>query len=460
MGWQAEYAAKLNGRVFSDDVSLQELSNDFGRVVKKRPAAVVRPESAQDVAAAMKLAIPHSLPATARGAGHSQSGQSLSDQLVLDMRRLNQVLRIDPERRVVVCQPGITWRALLSSLLPLQLSPPILTNNLDATVGGTLSTAGIGVASWRHGTQADHCLELEVVTGEGEIVRCSPGRDRELFDAVRAGLGQFGVMTEVTLELRRHKPYFRSFYLLYDGLPALLDDLKAAMDEERFDHLEAWCVPLPQGFKSEAGHLEPVAQWFFPFHATIETDAPRTEPTREDLLGRLRFYRHVHTEEGHFERFLSRLDPLFALWKSAGFWDQAHPWMECILPWDVAPIYVPHILRSIPPQMLQGGHILLWPSRGSASTVPLLVRPDTAHLMGFGILLAVPEQALKRVLPLLDRASEAAIQAGGKRYLSGWLNFDSVAWKSHYGSLWPEVVRLKGRYDPHGILNAKLMCVR
>jgi len=90
---------------------------------------------------------------------------------------------------------------------------------------------GLGVASWRHGTQADNCLELEVVTGAGEIVRCSEGENRDLFDAARCGAGQFGVITEAVLKVRRHPPRFRSFHLLYDDLAALLGDLKTVMND-------------------------------------------------------------------------------------------------------------------------------------------------------------------------------------------------------------------------------------
>jgi cytokinin dehydrogenase len=457
MDWRAELAAHLSGRVFTDELSRQELSTDFGRVRERKPAVVVRPESAQDVRATLQFAARHSLRVAIRGAGHSQNGQSLSDQILLDMRGLDRVLRVEPKEHRVVCQPGITWRALLESVLPLQLSPPVLTNNLDVTVGGTLSTAGIGVASWKHGTQADHCLEFEVVTAQGELVRCSPNQNSGLFDAVRAGLGRFAVVTEATIELRRHKPRFRTFYLLYDNLPAFLSDLKIVMHEERFDYLESWCVPLPQGFRKLNGQTQTLAEWFFPLHATVETGELRKEPRGSSALAGLKFYRHVHTEQGDLRAFLTRLDPLFTLWKAGGFWEQAHPWMECILPWDAAQIYVPRILHTIPPQILQGGHILLWPARGAASSVPLFVRPEAEYLLGFGILLAVPKQALDRILPILDHASKAAIQAGGKRYLSGWLNFDADLWRLHYGSRWLEMMRLKTRHDPQAILNANLL---
>ena len=171
MSWPRE----ISGRVLTDDAAREAVATDFGRIIVRRPQVVVCPASAEDVARVVKFAARNSLHVATRGGGHSQTGQSLSDQIVLDMTSLNQVTQ-RPED-AVTAQAGIKWRALVEHLAPQRLSPPVLTNNLDVTVGGTLSMGGLGVASWRHGTQADNCLELEVVTGTGEIVRCSAERE-------------------------------------------------------------------------------------------------------------------------------------------------------------------------------------------------------------------------------------------------------------------------------------------
>jgi len=42
---------------------------------------------------------------------------------------------------------------------------------------------------------------------------------------------------------------------------------------------------------------------------------------------------------------------------------------------------------------------------------------------------------------------------GGKRYLSGWISFDSAQWKAHYGDKWASVVKAKKKFDPHNVLN-------
>ena len=461
MTWTAELAREITGQVATDEPTREGLATDFGRLIVRKPQAVVRPASAQDVARVVKFAAQHALAVSTRGAGHSQTGQSLSDQILLDMASLGRLTRVDEpasaqgqgERApAVACLAGLKWRFLVEQLAPRHLSPPVLTNNLDVTIGGTLSMGGLGVASWRHGTQADNCLELEVVTGEGEVVRCSPSAHRELFDAVRGGVGQFGVITEATLKLRVHQEQFRSFYLLYDDLGALLEDLKAVMTDARFDYLESWCVPCPQGFRKAAGQRQPFAQWFFPLHATVEF-APGGAPEAAQKLRGLKFYKHVHTEDGELPEFFARLDGLFALWKRGGFWDFAHPWMECVLPWQTTPMYISQVLANLPPQALVGGHILLWPARGNVSAVPLFMHPVSDHMMGFGILPAVPKHFLEDALPRLGMASQAAMLMGGKRYLSGWINFDAAQWRAHYGEQWSTVVALKKQFDPKGLLN-------
>ncbi len=451
MNWTDELAGEISGRVLTDEAAREAVATDFGRLIVRRPQVVVCPASTEDVAQVVRFAARNSLSVATRGGGHSQSGQSLSDQIVLDTTSLNQVMQVTED--AVTVQAGIKWRALVEHLAPQRLSPPVLTNNLDVTVGGTLSMGGLGVASWRYGTQADNCLELEVVTGAGETVRCTAGENRNLFDAARCGVGQFGIITEAVLKVRCHLPRFRSFYLLYDDLPSLLDDLKTVMNDARFDYLESWCVPCPQGFKKVAGQRQPFAQWFFPLHATIETEEGEAPEDAAEKLAELKFYKHVHTEDGEIAEFFTRLDNLFALWKRGGFWDYTHPWMECVLPWETTAMYISQVLANLPPQALGGGHILLWPALGAASRAPFFMRPQSEFLMGFGILPAVPPPLVNEVLPRLNLASQASGTMGGKRYISGWINFDHAAWKAHYGEQWPAVIAAKRKFDPHGILN-------
>lgn len=184
----------------------------------------------------------------------------------------------------------------------------------------------------KHRTQVDNVIELEVVTGDGRLLRCSADANSALFDAVRGGLGQFGVITEARIPLRKALPNVRTYTLTY-----------------------------------------------------------------EDAVSRL------------------------------------------------------------PAPVARTSRIMLGPFRGERLGAPLLMRPEGELLMGYGIITQAPPSELKEILPILANESRRIIDAGGKRYLSGWLNFDRQGWQEHYGEQWPRLLEWKQEFDPRHILNPDLI---
>ena len=113
------------------------------------------PDNAADIAEVIRAGVP----VTAWGRGHSTHGQSLVDGgVVVDMAGLSSVQRVEPGYAVV--DAGASWRTVLEATLPLGLTPPVLTDFLDLSVGGTLSLGGIGGTSHRHGAQVDFVNRL------------------------------------------------------------------------------------------------------------------------------------------------------------------------------------------------------------------------------------------------------------------------------------------------------------
>ncbi|HBL28114.1 MAG TPA: oxidoreductase, partial [Acidobacteria bacterium] len=145
--------------------------SDFGRRVDHLPGAVARCSSAEEVAEVVRFCRTHKIPLVARGQGHSQSGQSTTEGGVLvDTSSLNTIHEIDEAGETATVGAGVIWRELVQATVPRGFVPRVLTNNLNVAISGTLSMAGLGVASFRYGTQADNAVELQVVTGTGEIV--------------------------------------------------------------------------------------------------------------------------------------------------------------------------------------------------------------------------------------------------------------------------------------------------
>lgn len=412
---------------------------------------VARPATANDVVEIVRYANAQDLSVCTQGAAHSQAEQNVGEGCILvDTKRLSGIGDITPDG-TILAGSGATWRAVTEKTFPQRLSPPVMTNNLDVTVGGTLSIAGVGVSSFRHGTQADQVVELEVVTGAGDLEVCSSERNPELFDAVRSGLGQFGIVVSAHLKLRRHGPNVRSYHLLYDDIDRLLDDQNTLMKNANVHSLQSLCAPCPQGFKpTSATDWESFAAWFYPLQIGLEFD----DVARDDeaLLQTLAPYRRIHVQTISFQQFATRMDPVFALWKRMGYWDATHPWIEAILPRSSAGM-IQNVLAQLPPTALGGGHVLLWGAQRAASAVPNFVTPQAEQLIGFGILPGIPHDLLAQGLPRLDMLDRLLIAAGGKRYLSGYVRMDAVQWAAHFGERWPQFVAAKRTFDPNGILN-------
>ncbi len=444
---------RLQGVVFTPDQFVAEYLTNFGQIHHWTPRLVVRPARADDVAETIRFARAHGLKVSTRGSAHSQSELAISDGgILLDMRSLGRVLSVDQDGETVDVESGVVWRDLVHHLKRWNLFPRVLTNNLGVTVGGTLSVAGIGVASFRHGSQGDNVVELDVVTGTGDLVTCGPDREPELFWSVIAGLGQVGLITRARLALRKAKPLTRTYYLLYDDVRKFLEDSRIAMDAGHWDHLESWASPCPQGTKPVGGRRQVFARWFYPFHLTVEFE-PGSPPDDERLLRGLSPYEKLYVDDKPMIDFLERLVPIFELWKKAGTWEHVHPWMETVLPWDTAGDYIDQVLPDLPPGMLIGGHVLLWPAKGPSSRSRLFMRPPGENLVGFGILPAIPPRHWSKVRPLLDNASRLSTLLGGKRYLSGWIDFTPEEWRAHFGAQWDSFAAAKKRWDPEGLLN-------
>jgi cytokinin dehydrogenase len=127
--------------------------------------------------------------------------------VVIEMTTMKGIIKVMPygdedcTLPLVEASGGELWVDVLQATLKEGLAPNSWTDYLHVTVGGTLSTAGVGGQTFRHGPQISSILQLEVVTGKGEIVTCSASKQPELFFAVLGGLGQFGIITKARILL-------------------------------------------------------------------------------------------------------------------------------------------------------------------------------------------------------------------------------------------------------------------
>jgi L-gulonolactone oxidase len=162
------------------------------------PRVVEHPRSIEELSAAIARAASSGMRVRAVGAGHSFSEIACSDEVLIRLDRLADVLDVDVAGGLVRVQAGITIRKLSMRLETYGLAMENLGDIDVQSIAGAISTATHGTGA-RLRNIAAQVAELTLVLADGSALVCSPERDEELFRAARVGLGALGVIAEVTL---------------------------------------------------------------------------------------------------------------------------------------------------------------------------------------------------------------------------------------------------------------------
>ena len=437
--------SQLPAAVSTRAEELTRAAADFGHVVSARPSGVLTPCTVREVQDVVAFAGPRGLPVSARGGGYSLYGQGQTQGgFVLDMGALNQV-DCTPGERTLVAGAGARWRDVVRAALAEGLAPPVLTDHLGSSVGGVLSTGGIGTSSHRHGLVADSVVELDVVTGTGESVTCSSDRHPDLFDAVLAGLGQCALIVRATLRLHPAPERVRRYRLYHHTPVTFFADQRRLVRDGRFSHLDGQVRP--------ALHRS--------WHYMIEAVAPHRPghlPLDDDLLiGGLGHVRDTEEiEDVSYEAHLHRLDLGERLLRVTGEWQRPHPWLTLLLPARTAPAFVAEVLADSAQSGLRtSGVVQLHPLPGDRLRTPLLRRPPGELLYLFSLMRTAPSanpSAVRELLAANRAVYERARELGGVLHPVSALPMTCADWRAHFGGDWAGLAQAKDRHDPYRIL--------
>jgi hypothetical protein len=198
--FERSVTALTNRVVLPEHGNWDEARRAWNLAVDQQPAAVVFPESAQDVIATVELARAFGLRVTAQGTGHNAAPlEPLEETVLVKTERMRQI-EINPEARIARIEAGVrslelTEAAARHGLAPLSGSSPDV-GVIGYTLGGGLSWFGR-----KYGLAASTVHAIELVTADGQLVRADHDHEPDLFWALRGGGGSFGIVTALELLL-------------------------------------------------------------------------------------------------------------------------------------------------------------------------------------------------------------------------------------------------------------------
>jgi FAD/FMN-containing dehydrogenase len=169
-------------------------------LVEKRPALIARCLGVADVVDAVLVARNLGLEVAVRGGAHNVAGRAtVDDGLMIDLS-LMKGIHVDPSRRTVKAQGGVTWAELNRET---QLHDLAVTGGVVSSTGlsGLTLGGGLGWLMSKYGLALDNLLSVELVMANGEVLRASREEHPDLFWAVRGGGGNFGVATSLEYQL-------------------------------------------------------------------------------------------------------------------------------------------------------------------------------------------------------------------------------------------------------------------
>lgn len=478
---QSLAVAKFEGRILFKGPSLKEASNDFGGIYHNKPAAVLSPASAEDISKLIRIAATSpNLTIAARGNGHSIGGQAMAlNGIVVNMTSLkgiNIVHGNDTDDPYVDAMAGEFWVDVLRATLHLGLAPRSWTDYIDLSIGGTLSNAGISGQTYRFGPQISNVLQLQIVTGKGEIITCSAENQPDLYFGALGGLGQFGVITKATIILQRAPQRARLIRLVYWKLQDFMHDQELLISlppGETFDYIEGFVVVngndsirgwpsiplLPnQSFDSSlipstAGPLLYTIEVAYYYYAGLDIDK-----IIETLLSKLRFIKGLQfsADLSYFD-FLYRVHSEEVAERENGIWYAPHAWLNLFVPKSKLVEFDSKIFKGI---LIKGvdGIIIVYPMKRylwDSSTSAVIPEEDIFYVVSIlRFNKAFPEgPALKSLLAQNNAILEAckANDIPVKQYLGRHEN--QTEWEKHFGEQgWRRFSERKRLFDPKAIL--------
>jgi len=212
-------------RVATNFFERRNYSRDLARVPslmekalhRTTPYLVVQPKNEHDIAEVFAFCKSRGLAVFPRGSGSSAFGGAVPTRsgVVMDLSPMMTILEVNTEKKTIRVEPGARWAEVATKLESYGLAPMTTPTSYFSTVGGWISTGGMGLDSYAYGSVFDSVVGVRVVRPDGTIEKLDSESEsiKDLFGTE----GQFGILTEITLRVRPKPSYSRTCLFTFNS---------------------------------------------------------------------------------------------------------------------------------------------------------------------------------------------------------------------------------------------------
>ena len=227
-------------QVLTRDEDLNLFAYDGTAMLHQRPAAVVLPESAAEVARVLAEANEAGVPVVTRGSGTGLAGGSVPVEggIVLCLVRLNRVLELDARNLTMTVEPGVLTQQIADEAAAAGLFyPPDPGSIKISTIGGNVANNSGGLRGLKYGVTRDYIMALEVALADGRILSTGTKCVKDvagfsLKDLFIGSEGLLGVITAITLKLIPAPAAKQTMLALYDDMSQAAGTVSAIIENK------------------------------------------------------------------------------------------------------------------------------------------------------------------------------------------------------------------------------------
>jgi delta24-sterol reductase len=172
------------------------------------------------------------------GSTNSTRSQAFQPNRMVDTSGLNHVLDVNTAAKTALVEPNVPMDELVKILMPFGLVPPVVMEFPGITVGGGFAGTSGESSSFRHGFFDRNVNWIEIVLGNGDVVRASRIENQDLFYGAAGSFGTLGVTTLLELKLVDTSFWVKLTYWPVDSVSDALSKIKTFSEDEDVDYLD------------------------------------------------------------------------------------------------------------------------------------------------------------------------------------------------------------------------------